>query len=405
MRAYRVPIILVTVLLIAQIVIEMYRPKPVNWEPTFDRNDKIPYGTYILYKILPDLFGKDNIKKLNRSLYNAFSEDEADSIGTADKNYLFITQKFQPDSLGIERLMSQTVKGANVFIASQYLSEQLSDTLGIEIETNWFGFSDDTIDVVLCNKQLPVRTYRISRKLADSFFTVKDTDRVVVLGYNNDEKPNFVKIECGKGTFFLYNSPFVFSNYALLNDTIAQYAATLLSHLPQRPTYWDEYYQNEAHKAQQQSPLRYFMSVPALRYFILVLTAAFLLFLFFDAKRKQRIIPIIEPLRNSSLDFTKTVGLLYFQKGDHKDVAEKKIAHFFDHLRSRYFIQAIQFKTEFYEQVANKTGTKQDDITQIFKLIVAARTQPEINPDTLLDLSHRIDRFYAQTKTTADADN
>ena len=48
-----------------------------------------------------------------------------------------------------------------------------------------------------------------------------------------------------------------------------------------------------------------------------------LLFIIFHAKRKQRIVPVIEPLQNSSAEFVKTIGNLYLQEGNFKDMANK----------------------------------------------------------------------------------
>lgn len=392
MKAYRLPIIIIAVLFIAQIIIEMNRPKPVNWEPTFKKNDKLPYGTYILYKLLPDLFGSDNIKNLRQPLYNEFPE--SDTSAYSDRNYLFITHRFEPDSLDIGRLLEQAHNGANIFIAAGDIDKLLADTLGISLSHDWF-WGNDTLPVTLFNRHLQQQTYNFSGKIINGYFSIEDTQNTVVLGQIDDEKPNFIKIKYQKGAFFLHATPYVFTNYALLNDTSAQYAAALLSHLPPKNTYWGEYYQGGL---QTKTPLRYFMSVKALRYMIWVLAASLLLFMLFEAKRKQRVIPIIEPLKNTSLDFAQTVGLLYFQKGDHKNVAEKKIIHFFDHIRTRYFLQAIQFTPEFYTQVANKSGIDETQVAQLFKIIVFIRTQPEIDSSILLDLSHRIDRFYTETQ-------
>ena len=58
---------------------------------------------------------------------------------------------------------------------------------------------------------------------------------------------------------------------------------------------------------------------------MLIALLSIILFIFFNAKRRQRIIPIIEPLVNSTVDFTKTIGNLYFQQNNNADLINKKI--------------------------------------------------------------------------------
>ena len=50
----------------------------------------------------------------------------------------------------------------------------------------------------------------------------------------------------------------------------------------------------------------------------------------FNAKRRQRVVPIINPLPNTTLDFTKTIGNLYYQEGNHQNIVDKKIIYFLE---------------------------------------------------------------------------
>jgi hypothetical protein len=44
----------------------------------------------------------------------------------------------------------------------------------------------------------------------------------------------------------------------------------------------------------------------------------------FEAKRRQRIIPIIDVPQNTSVIFVKTIGQLYFNKKEHLTIAQRK---------------------------------------------------------------------------------
>jgi hypothetical protein len=53
------------------------------------------------------------------------------------------------------------------------------------------------------------------------------------------------------------------------------------------------------------SPMRFILNNPPLRYAWYLLLLGLLIFVLFNAKRKQRIVPVIEPLKNTSLDLSE----------------------------------------------------------------------------------------------------
>lgn len=55
-----VPVLVVFVLLF---LVKMFTPEPTNWDSSYSKNDKIPYGSYILYDVLNDLFSGEKLKQ------------------------------------------------------------------------------------------------------------------------------------------------------------------------------------------------------------------------------------------------------------------------------------------------------------------------------------------------------
>ena len=88
--------------------------------------------------------------------------------------------------------------------------------------------------------------------------------------------------------------------------------------------------------ADQQSIFRYIFTQPALTWAYYLVLIGLLFYALFAGKRTQRVIPVVEPPRNTSLEFAQTVGRLYFQQGDHDNLARKKIQYFLAGLRERY---------------------------------------------------------------------
>ena len=64
-------------------------------------------------------------------------------------------------------------------------------------------------------------------------------------------------------------------------------------------------------------------------------------------RRKQRYIPVVAKPKNDSLDFVKTIGRLYYDKGDHKNLSRKMGAFFLEHVRSRYKLPTGTLNEEF----------------------------------------------------------
>ncbi len=72
------------------------------------------------------------------------------------------------------------------------------------------------------------------------------------------------------------------------------------------------------------SPLRFILSEPSLRSAWRLGIVGLLLFVLFMAKRRQRIVPVKTALTNTSVAFAKTIGNLYYQEGQPKDLIVKK---------------------------------------------------------------------------------
>jgi hypothetical protein len=62
----------------AYVALEYYRPKPLDWRPTFINRDKIPYGTYVLYDQLPRLLGTDSVETVRVPAFNWLYDLEPD---------------------------------------------------------------------------------------------------------------------------------------------------------------------------------------------------------------------------------------------------------------------------------------------------------------------------------------
>ena len=73
------------------VLIGVFRPREIDWTPTFSSSDKIPYGTYVLYNSLPDIIGKHEVSVSTRSI-NSLLHKKAFNNTTL----IFVQKSFSP---------------------------------------------------------------------------------------------------------------------------------------------------------------------------------------------------------------------------------------------------------------------------------------------------------------------
>jgi cation transport regulator ChaC len=117
-----------------------------------------------------------------------------------------------------------------------------------------------------------------------------------------------------------------------------------------------------------------------------------LLFILFEAKRRQRIIPVIKPLANTTLEFVRTISNMYWQARDHKAIAEKKIVFFIDQVRQRYYLPH-EINTVFIELLAKKSGQSLDETQKLFALIAMIQNSNSLAERTLWELNKELEKY------------
>jgi hypothetical protein len=147
-------------------------------------------------------------------------------------------------------------------------------------------------------------------------------------------------------------------------------------------------------KAISGSKLRFILSQPALKYAWYLALILLIVFLFFNAKRKQRIVKVITPLGNSTLEFIKTIGNLYYETKDHNNLVDKKITYFLEYIRRVYYLDTQILNEKFVRNLALKANKPEQDIKNIVNKIAQLRAKPEVNEQDLLDLNTLIEEFH-----------
>ena len=224
-----------------------------------------------------------------------------------------------------------------------------------------------------------------------------------VLGYNEKHRTNFVRLRAGKGNFYLHMEPLAFSNYFLLHKKNIDYYEKVLSVISPDVTkiVWDEYYllvkEGSRPPRDRQSWLSVLFHYPALKAALLTAILSLLVYVILEMRRKQRFIPVLKKPKNDSLDFVKTIGRLYYDKGDHKNLCRKMAAYFLEHVRSKYKLSTGLLDEEFINNLKFKSGGDETAIREIVSFVKYIDTAPVITSKQLTDFHKKLDSFYKET--------
>lgn len=392
MKGFKIYIGIGVLIIVLYVVAQLNKPKPINWESTFSYNDKIPFGTYIVYHELGQIFPGARVEKINKTMAGAFRDTTLNP-----SNYIIVSKTIDANKADTKALLKFVSNGNSVFMASNNFQGFLTDTL--KLSTDYTGFNKKVTGVNFTNPKIKrAEEYRFESSLVNQYFSAFDTVRAVSLASTGEGKSTYLRYKFGKGNLYLFANPYMFTNYGLLQDKdCADFAAKALSYLPKQDfIYWDQYQNHDV--GQDISPMRVLLGNEYLRWAYYLSLAALLMFVLYEMKRRQRIIPIINPLKNATLDFVNVVGRVYYEQRDNADIAAKKIKYLFEYLRSNLqFRQGIDDK-DFMDLLAQKTGLDQQFIRELTEQIYYTLNQSKITDTELVRLNNLIDKFYAKTK-------
>lgn len=374
------------------VAVTVFKPEPVDWSASFSRSDKIPYGCYIPYQLLPDCFPGAAISVTHDSIYDTLRGRQFRGV-----NYIIIDTTLSLDKYDTGELMRFVSRGNSVFMAASFYLDEFAKVM--EIRTAPEDIVADRMGVNFTNPRLAARKQYLCRKGVGNIRFISFKKRgASVLGVNERNGANYIRIRHGRGSFYLSALPFAFTNFNMLTDNNVEYVFRALSYLPARRTFWDEHYKSSI--AVPGTPLRYVLSREPLTWAYYTGMAGLLLFILFKARRRQRSIPVMRPPANATLDFVATVGGLYHQRGDHKNIADKKMLYFYDFLNSRFQIDALHRDENFYDRVAERTGAPEDLVRRLFEGFDSAMYGKTLSDGELLRINGLIEEFTLIAKRT-----
>ncbi|MEI6947297.1 DUF4350 domain-containing protein [Paraflavisolibacter sp. H34] len=366
---------------------------------TLRQKDKIPYGTYVAYHLLPSLFPHARV---------TYEKKEPDSIKSLQREgggqaLILVAKNFDAGTSELNSLLEFVQQGNYVFIIARYLSSDASKFFKVSDNGNYFEYEeDDSLQLVLHTPPFAVPgAFVYPGKKYESYFSFLDQKRARVLGHSKGATANFIQMKSGRGSLFIHLAPLAFSNYFILHKNNIEYFKSTLSVIPEnvRTVVWDDYYLMRPGYQKEKDPsiLRVLLSYPSFKWALLTALGTLLLLVLLEMRRKQRIIPVWERPKNESLDFVRTIGRLYYERGDHKNLVKKMSAYFLEHIRSRYQLPTHTIDTAFAESLHAKTGYPLIELKRIVRFMEMAETAPEVSEYDLSHFYQQLESFYQNT--------
>lgn len=366
------------------VALQVTAPKPISWTYTYEGQDKNPYGGWIAQHYLDRIIAGDI-----RSVKSSWWADTASpNLPRHDETYVIITHDFSPDNEASRRFINFVRSGGTLFIASDKLSDSVASSFGVETRSRAVA---DTMRMILGDTTV---TYAMHAFNYANTFTSDDTLTWQALA-RCDTSVVMARRQFGKGVLILCGTPDVLTNKSFLDSSTRRIPVAILSALPAKPVVWDEYYKPK--HADDVTVNKAIGAIPglSLAYWILVCTG--FLYLLLAGRRRQRPIPIVHPVRNTSLDFVSTVGRLYFRRHDNQNLSSKLSRLFRDHVVNRLRLR-IDVDTETLAQnISAASGADIALVNDILRRVSHADSGLEFSDEETVAFHNDILKFQQQS--------
>ena len=346
----RTKFILAILALLAVFVFAEYKmPRKFSWVPTFSHTDGQPFGCQLFDSLLAVSMPK-GYTVTNRSLWQM----EKDSVFSEPKAVMIVTNEGADSQLPI--VLRLASKGNVVLVATTSLS-LWADTLGIHpvyhtsfniqtiagktVSKGRLRWENDTLRQWPLYPQLVERTLRCPDSVAHSvlarfrFYDDMEIGRVAK-NENSDWadfwQPVAVSFPIGDGELILVSAPLLLTNYMVMSGEGHRFIAHLMDRVKHLPVIRTERYM-QVTALPEQSPLYVLLQKPPLRWAVYLTMLTLLLFCMFTARRRQRVIPVIDRPANANLEFVRLIGTLFWQQHDNAALLARKLAYTADTLR------------------------------------------------------------------------
>lgn len=374
------------------IALQYFLPKPLDLNRNYLNKNKSPFGCYAIYNLLNNVYSK-TVKVNTQTIYNLNSRTN-DST-----SFLIVNDKVNFNSYDAKYLYALLEKGNTVFLAASDFSGGLNDSLHLNTSSVYYDFSEsfDTlikkpgVQIRFSASNLKTKSYAYTRLANAAYFTNFDSTRFKVLACIEKNKACLIRTKVGSGTLYLMSMPDVFSNYFVANHPNREVAYACLSLLHNKELLWDEYY--KTFNVSKSSPIKFILESDALYAAYLLTLLSLILYMIFEGRRRQRAIPVLSPLQNTTLEFVNVISHVYYNDKNHKNIGREKIRYFYESIRKRFQVNTLELTKELTEEISLLSGIDKKEVERLFMYCKRIETSKEVTEYELLELNRQIELF------------
>ncbi|CAD7803084.1 hypothetical protein CHRY9390_01022 [Chryseobacterium aquaeductus] len=360
-KTFKIYALIFIIIMVILALFEVNKKEVTDWRKNFDVNEKSPFGLFVFNQEAKNLF-KNNLQKIDVTAYDYYNQNKK-------KPHNIVVIESDIDIQSWKKILDEVSKGSDAMVIMSKMPKEISDSIGFY--DSQISFEDNNV-LKLTDTKYQNDFIKLDKfPSGQGFSYIKPGVQILgkTVENENEDQANFIKAKFGKGNIFVHSEPLFLTNYYLLKSGNTKYAQDVFSYLDDKETLWFV----EANTKESRFFMRFILGNPALKYAWWLLLVGLILFIFFNAKRKQRIVPIIEPLKNTSVDFVKSIGNLYLQEGDFHDMMAKKAQYFLNKVRLDLLIDTQNLDDEFAKKLQLKTGKNIEIINEAIGLIKKAQ--------------------------------
>lgn len=367
---------------------------------TYSKRDKKPFGADIAYRQVEAMYNANIISDKKQGFKKTWQ-----NISDTASLYICLAPKLFVNEEEAEAMMEYVSTGNSLFISAGLIDGILLDKVGcneVYAEPELQKIMGKMKNTDLSSVAQPGYKYGYYYYPFQNYFKDIDSSNTRVLGYNEDNKPNSIVHFYGKGKLYLQCEPRAFSNYFLLKENNYEYLKNAVAFTEAEPehVYWDDYYHKIKYRKDSNRNFSTFSEImkhPPLAYAFWLSLLLLLLYILFGAKLLQRVIQVIKPNENTTVTFTETIGRLYLQKKDNKNITDKMITYFNEYIRNTYFLNTNHINNDFVVMLSRKSGVEKDKVDTLYRTISATQGSDTVTDYQLLSLHEQIQNFNKNT--------
>ncbi len=382
--------------------------KKVDWSPTFESQKTLPYGTFILYEELENIFPDENIIKIKKNV-GEYLKEHYDNY---NQNFIYIYPEIRFDSVQ-KSYLQEYAGNQNLIFLSFLNTDYFADSIETQrlnnnlfMDLRYISMDKEKVKLHLKDPLYLHKEYALTSQILSNYF-VKIPDSAEILGtveIEGREEPNFIKVPYKYGWYYLHAEPYIFTNIGLRRKNVSLYAQDVLGYLPSQTIVWNNWRIQKRQTIQQPSDggpfefMNFLWSQPPLRYGLLISLFAALLYIVFNSRRRQAVVGYQPPYKNDVLDYSQSLVQTYKRSKNFEYLANQKITYFLNLIKQKYFFTNVEYNDAFARQLHYKSQVPEKNCMVLVNYINEINQINFCSESQFKQLSSLLDDFYQKSQ-------